>query len=513
MGSSSSKSDKLSGFTSFESSLKSKESLSNQTQSEKSGTNEPITSLPETSNSNKTSSNNKSHKSKSDRTKPSNNSKSNTSKTSNTNTNNSKTSNTRNGENEDEEEESEEEESGTDTNRTGTSQNGTTETETSKTNTTETETESKKKSSETESMTSSEIKYNKEFLGYIEDFNFNIDIIKTGKEKLTIKLVERGGKDKFEGEFTYKQLIKIDKVFSVFENIDEIIDNLKLIIEEEKIFLYLDMNYEFYFEFFIEINENKRRIRLLLEPKSENSKKRMAQRIVDQNKIIEKLQKKQEKMQKDYDFLYNTIKHNYSITRPNLNQIYYIAQKPKNLSIDSKIFLKEEEITFIKQNIKDRLYKNSQQNLTLQLIYRATRDGDTAEKFHKFCDGICPLIVLIKTSKDVCFGGFTEAYFESVNEFKGKKDDNAFIFSLDLLKCFSIERGQSAILCYKDYGPIFYGNKYSNIFLSNHFFKIQGNVAKKGDRFKTEEDFQINLGEQYFLTRQIEVFQVKLCSN
>ena len=220
------------------------------------------------------------------------------------------------------------------------------------------------------------------------------------------------------------------------------------------------MNYEFYFEFFIDINGKKKQVRLMLQPKNEDSKKIMAQRIKDQQKKIDELSKKKEKVEKNYEYLYNTIKHNYEISPQNLNQIYYEASTPNNLSIDSKIFKTEEEISFLKKCITDKIYKDLNQNITFKLLYRATRDGDKAIKFHKYCDGICPLVVLVKTRKEIRFGGFTETYFESTKEFRGKRDDKAFIFSLDKLKKYDIEKGQNAILCFKNYGPVFYGNKY-----------------------------------------------------
>jgi hypothetical protein len=65
-------------------------------------------------------------------------------------------------------------------------------------------------------------------------------------------------------------------------------------------------------------------------------------------------------------------------------------------------------------------------------------------------------------------------------------------------------------LCYKYYGPVFYGNEYSNIFLKEPFFKKKGSVAPRGDRFDTNEDFEINNGKQYFKPLQIEVFHIKL---
>ena len=357
------------------------------------------------------------------------------------------------------------------------------------------------------------IKKDKQVLGYIEDFNYHLEITKSGNNKVKITLEAKDSNDIFEGEYTLKDLIKESKVFAAFEDIDDVIDNLKLIIENEYLSLFLDMNYEFYFEFFIDINGNKKQVRLNLQPKNEDSKKRMAQRIKEQEKKIEELTKKNEKIEKNYAYLYNTIKHNYEISPQNLNQIYYEAKTPNSLSIDTKIFKSENEITFIKKCIYNKIYKNLNQDFTFKLLYRATRDGDKAYTFHKFCDGICPLLVLVKTRKEIRFGGFTETYFESTKEYKGKRDDKAFIFSLDKLKTYNIEKGQNAILCFKNYGPVFYGNSFSNIFLSDNFFKTEGTVAKKGDRFLTEQDFEINMGEQVFHTKQIEVFQVKLCDD
>ena len=352
----------------------------------------------------------------------------------------------------------------------------------------------------------------KEVLGYIEDFKFDIKITKVSEDSLKITLTSKEGTDNFESEFSLKDLIAENKVFLIFENIDEVIDNLRLVIENEDLSLFLDMNYDFYFEFFIDINGNKKQVRLLIEPLNEDSKKKMAERIQQQNKQIEKLEKKNQKLENDYKNLYDSIKKNY-IVQNQFNNIVYKAPNPKNLSVDSKILKTEEEIDFIKKIIKEKKFQKlgfNPNNFSLNLIYRATRDGDMGQNFHKLCDGLSPILLLIKTTHNVRFGGYTETYFEGTKEYLGKKDDNAFIFSLDKRKYYEIEKGENAILCYINYGPVFYGKNYSNIFLKEPFFKKKGSVAPKGDRYKTKEDYEINLGKQYFKPIQIEVFHIKL---
>ena len=178
----------------------------------------------------------------------------------------------------------------------------------------------------------------KEVLGYIEDFNFDIKITKASEDSMKISLVSKEGTDQFESEFTLQELINENKVFLIFENIDEVIDNMKLVIANEYLSLFLDMNYEFYFEFFIDINGNKKQVRLLIEPLNEDSKKKMAERIQQQSHQIEKLEAKNKKLEKNFHDLYESIKKNY-IVQNQFNNVVYKAPNPKHLSVDSKIMV------------------------------------------------------------------------------------------------------------------------------------------------------------------------------
>ena len=144
----------------------------------------------------------------------------------------------------------------------------------------------------------------------------------------------------------------------------------------------------------------------------------------------------------------------------------------------------------------------------MKLIYTATNDGDSAEDFHLHCDGYAPLIILIKTTKNVVFGGFTEKPFYSTKKRIGNKDDNAFIFSVDRMKTYEVEKGTIATCSFRDYGPVFAGFEHNNIYLFDDFFTDPGNVAEKGDRFRTTENYEINLGEEKFFVEEMEIYQV-----
>jgi hypothetical protein len=174
----------------------------------------------------------------------------------------------------------------------------------------------------------------------------------------------------------------------------------------------------------------------------------------------------------------------------------------------TNIIKEKKEIDVVLDKIRIIFHKSYKNFVNLKLIYSASKDGDSAEVFHSLCDGIAPLVVLIKTSKNVIFGGYTEAPYSFAKKRTGNKDDNAFIFSINKMKTYDVEKGTNATCSFRDYGPVFYGYEYCNIYLFGDFFNDEGNVAKKGDRYNTTEDFEINNGEQKFLTKELEVFQV-----
>ena len=175
---------------------------------------------------------------------------------------------------------------------------------------------------------------------------------------------------------------------------------------------------------------------------------------------------------------------------------------------DTQILQEKIELDLILDKIKVIFSKQKRKFINLKLIYTATNDGDSAEDFHLHCDGYAPLIILIKTTKNVVFGGFTEKPFYSTKKRIGNKDDNAFIFSVDRMKTYEVEKGTIATCSFRDYGPVFAGFEHNNIYLFDDFFTDPGNVAEKGDRFRTTENYEINLGEEKFFVEEMEIYQV-----
>ena len=140
-----------------------------------------------------------------------------------------------------------------------------------------------------------------------------------------------------------------------------------------------------------------------------------------------------------------------------------------------------------------------------RLICKASRDGDSAIKFHNICDKYSNLIILIKTTEGVSFGGFTSNNFSCTSHLK--RDNNAFLFSLEFMKIFKILPNNYAIYCYDITGPFF---SKGSLFVPNSFFTKYGKTSINGGPFQFEKNYELNNGNEKFLIKELEVFQVKI---
>ena len=87
-----------------------------------------------------------------------------------------------------------------------------------------------------------------------------------------------------------------------------------------------------------------------------------------------------------------------------------IDDKPKDslfsLFESSKLITDISQINLIKTGIKNLV---NSKKMKLILLFRASRDGDIINAFHKKVDGISPTISLIQTkNNNFIFGGFTD---------------------------------------------------------------------------------------------------------
>ena len=357
----------------------------------------------------------------------------------------------------------------------------------------------------------------------------------------------------YQAKFKYEELLEIDRFFGVFETMEAIVDEIDNLFVRNKVTISNDINNNLYMDLTISINNKERKIHLKLIRKGTEQTEalnNLVKLVSAQTKKLDNLQNENDELKKEIGKLQGKIKTMGGEDEENEDEeseeeeekskkkkkkkkkkVKKIEEseeddddednkkkkkKEENIGefiyeefLDNTSIIKEKkEIDLVLDKVRIIFHKSYKNFLNLKLLYSASKDGDSAEVFHSLCDGIAPLIVLIKTTKNVIFGGYTEAPYSFTKKRTGNKDDNAFIFSINKMKTYDVVKGTNATCSFRDYGPVFYGYEYCNIYLFGDFFNDEGNVAKKGDRYNTTEDFEINNGEQKFLVKELEVYQV-----
>ena len=196
--------------------------------------------------------------------------------------------------------------------------------------------------------------------------------------------------------------------------------------------------------------------------------------------------------------IYNIIDHFLKDLDNNLN--YKMPEfKINGIAKESNIIknIKEESIIGNKLSIS--------KIIKYRLLYRATRDGDSAKLFHLKCDNFHNLAVIIETREGKRFGGYTSSKFKGANPMK--IDNNAFLFSLDLKKVYNITPDQYAIDCNPKSGPSFSGG---SLFIPDNFFEKFGKTCAAGGPYKFEKDYELNNGKKNFIVKELEIFQIKI---
>ena len=388
-------------------------------------------------------------------------------------------------------------------------------------------------------------------------YHVKVGISKYQKLKLS---VTEGSKLQtiFEAKYSYEELLDIDRFFGVFETMEGVVDEIDNLFVRNQVKVSTDINNNVLLDLHITINNRPRVIHLkLIRRGTEQAEalNNLVKLVSAQTQKLDSLQRENDSLKKEIGKLNNRIEamdeeeeeedndkdgENKKSKKNKKNKKKKNKKKKKEEEeesedddsdegvkkkkkkeeepvgeIDYKVLVENSniikeriEIDPIIDKIRAKYSKTNKDFLNMKLIYSATKDGDSAEIFHSLCDGLSPIIALIKTTKGIKFGGYTEAPFENSKKRKGNKDDNAFIFSLTKGKTYDVEKGTNATCSYKNYGPVFYGYEYCNIYLYGDFFSDEGNVAKKGDRYNTTEDFELNNGEQKFMVRELEVYQV-----
>ena len=169
---------------------------------------------------------------------------------------------------------------------------------------------------------------------------------------------------------------------------------------------------------------------------------------------------------------------------------------------DKSTILENKDIFFIQNLISSKINKKIKK---LYLCYRASQDGDMAENFHKKCDYIKNIIILISTTQGKKFGGFSAESWDANNNYLWKKDEQAFIFSLNDYNYYNVINPERAIMCLKQYGPIF---GIGEIFIRDKFFITFSSCQEKNVIYESKGNSFLLNKEKEFFVKQMEAYKV-----
>ena len=271
-------------------------------------------------------------------------------------------------------------------------------------------------------------KNNKEYIISLKYYNSSVEI------KASMK--ETSQAFSYIKNFTLDNLKILSNYFLLFKNISDIIPNIKNMLSNEN-------------SRDLEIKE--KIINLILIPPIQNIDKiilGLPKRDINKDEIIEELIKANYDLTKRVENLEMEIKNIKEILE--INNINKNSDNYYNNKIDSSILHNNKEIKFIIDCI-------GKKNLAFKKLFKMSEDGDRNE-FHKKCDNKGPTLCLFKIKdKDIRYGGFTSVSWDTTSG--EKRDENAFIFSINNKKMFKTTNYNRSIFCSSGYGPFFGGNQ------------------------------------------------------
>lgn len=328
-----------------------------------------------------------------------------------------------------------------------------------------------------------------------EDNSYKIDI-KFDKEKKLItiayNITSTINNFYYEKSLEFDEFIHINKIFRIFEDINEIYNFLDENLKEDKISIEKDKNYEYiniiFNVFNLKGNVEKIKIQLNKKEYAQDIKfKKIMNHINDLIKENNNLKSKLEQAQNELNFLRNIIYH----------------------KMDSLIIENKEEQLFLENRLK-KINIFSNKILLSRLLFRSSIHGDNAQTFHRLCDYKNNLLFLIKTTKNLRFGGFTTNMITPICDCI--KDDEAFCFSLSLKKIYNkIKKFHHSLYLHTNEIITFLMDifkVYDNFFKAYSICTDSRDIGKYVYFDNQEKPFEINGGEKNFLIKELEVFEI-----
>ena len=146
--------------------------------------------------------------------------------------------------------------------------------------------------------------------------------------------------------------------------------------------------------------------------------------------------------------------------------------------------------------------------MKFNLLYKAKRDGDRISVFAEKVKGKSPTLILIETKTGYKFGGYTTVDWDMTGHYKYKRDESAFIFSINSKEKFTqIQKNEKYGIC-GDPDHFAFGGGHDLTIWDNFFTHDNSKDYKYGFSYSTTSKFELTGGTKNFFVEECEVYHV-----
>ena len=182
--------------------------------------------------------------------------------------------------------------------------------------------------------------------------------------------------------------------------------------------------------------------------------------------------------------------------------------------INSNIIFRKVELNLLKNKLSNN---NKKINVSFDLLYRATRDGDSDTKIKKLTLGYDDVITLFYTNEGARFGIYIKRkknhYIKAKD--RGEKPGTSFIFGLNNLVIYDIYKNKygkgdyNKVLCFGCLDDICTnGTKWMIYTPQNNFLQKKCKMGSGEDLFN-EIDIEQIVGPNEYTIKEVEIFSIE----
>lgn len=300
-----------------------------------------------------------------------------------------------------------------------------------------------------------------------------------------------------------KELLNIDRYFRQFDNLKEVFESLKIMInnknlsiikEENEIKLKIK-NISTNKDFFIKLKLKEKDIKTEIN--------NLIPYICSLNNKISNLENKMKEMKIDFDNKLKTMEQKHKDEIDRCNEKIMNLEKRIQKEINEKLLFIDSNI--IDMHEKDLICKwfENKTPISTKLLLNAKIDNNFYKSFFEYCGNKTNTMIFIKTTDGERFGGFTNIIWPINGT---AKDNNSFLFSLSKKEKYKIINPEKAIRTSN--------NSWISFGCGNDLYLYNNLMSQGGGTSKSNYDisggvFSLNKGNNTFKLSNCEIYQIE----